>query len=215
LRQWSSLCQYLDSALPRLLGLDRPFAESGDHHGISICQDHPDDIERLSTIRTQSFLGRPNFSRMDSVISIFVRLMVVLLYYIVEKHIHFQSVLASLLPGAVHILSGSGVIPALGKSSLLASSMSRWSYWMDFAASMICTGVNQDFKRVIREIKVFTLSVLANSAPLRPCPSSILWLHDENHGILKQFYYGFISPSFFRKQETIFLYLFPMPWTMY
>jgi len=81
---------------------------------------------------------------------------------------------------------------------------------------MICAGVNQDFKRVIREIKVIPLQGFGQFST--PQTMSIVYIVGSATGIMeyrKQFYYGFINPCFFRKQETIFLHLFPVPGAMY
>jgi len=81
---------------------------------------------------------------------------------------------------------------------------------------MICTGINQDFKRVVREIKVLPPQRFGQFST--PQAMSIIYIVGSTTGIMeyrKQFYYGFINPCFFRKQKTIFFCLFPVPWAMY
>lgn len=81
---------------------------------------------------------------------------------------------------------------------------------------MICAGIKQDFKRVIREIKVLPPQRFCQFST--PQTVSIIYIVISTAGIMeyrKQFYYGFINPCFFRNQETIFLYLFPVSGAMY
>ena len=163
------------------------------------------DVTRLSTIRTQSFLGILNFSRMVSVISIFVRLMMVLLYYMVKNTDIFKVFWQVSFREQCTFFPDLVLSQPSASRACLHPSMSQWSYWMDFRRQYDFYRRQSRFQKSHQgDQSIHPSAFLPIQRPLDHVHRLYCCLHDENHGILKTVLLWFHQPRFLSQARDHF-----------